>query len=152
MFPRRTVSTHSDPSNVANLIAQIPEEPNAIVQYAQRLFPDWIIGDSPQFSLDLFKFNEQWAYACVKLNVVPQKILIVTETYLDLQNTTHTLIRELCRKLTLKGFVVIDSINFGVCMYCNEVMVSERRFIEGGLRYLGLCQKCFSHNPRLNQA
>ncbi len=148
MFAQRTVYTNSDPPNVASLIAQIPEEPNEILQYTQQVLPDWILGECPQFSLDLFKFNEQWAYACVQLNIVPQKVLIVTETYLDLQNTSHTLVREVCRKLTLKGFVVVDSINFGVCVRCNHVMVSEKRFIEGGLKYLGLCQKCFPHDPR----
>jgi hypothetical protein len=150
-FPKRTVSTHSDPPHVSGLIAGIPNEPEAIVQYANQVFPGWIVSSAPQFSLDLFKFNEQWAYACVKLNVPPQRVLIVTEAYLDLQNTTHTLIRELCRKLTTKGFVVVDSINFGVCRECGEVMVSERRFREGGMRYLGKCQRCFPHDPKVIQ-
>lgn len=144
----RVVSTHSDPPNVTNLIQEIPSSPDDLFNYAQRVVPGWILGSSPQFSLDLFKFNEQWAFACAKMGIAPQRVLIVTEAYLDLQNTTHTLIRELCRKLTTLGFVVMDSINFGTCRNCNEVIVSERRFREGGLQWLGVCQRCHPHMPR----
>lgn len=149
MFRRaRVVTTHADPPNVTELISRIPSDPRDMVSYARSVLPGWILGTAPQFSLDLFKFNEQWAFACAKMNIAPQEVIIVTEAYLDLQNTTHTLVREICRKLTTSGFVVMDSVNFGVCKHCGEVIVSERRFREGRLQWLGLCQRCHPHAPR----
>jgi hypothetical protein len=148
MSRSRVVSTHSDPPNVSQLIAGIPSGTHEIFQYAQDVVPGWIISTSSQFSVDLFKFNEQWAFACVKLNIEPQKVVIVTEAYLDLQNTTHTLIRELCRRMSVKGFVIMDEINFGLCQKCGEVIVSERRFRELGMKWLGFCQSCNPYDPK----
>lgn len=137
--------THADPKNpsdLADLIRLIPTDPDELIPFIQQTLPNWIISISPQFSIDLFKFNEQWAYACVQLGVHPQCVLIVSETYLDVQNTTHKFVRDVCRRLSAKGFIVVDSINFGLCQKCNEVMVSELRFKQANKEYHGMCERC----------
>lgn len=141
-----SVRNHTDPQNpsdLANLIRMIPSDPDELIPFIQTTLPNWLIKTSPQFSIDLFKFNEQWAYACIQLNVRPQCVLIVSETYLDVQNTTHTFVREVCRRLTTKGFIVVDSINFGTCEECHEVMVSKLRFKQAKKQYHGVCERCY---------
>jgi len=142
-------SKHADPSSsilTRDIISRIPSDVTEIVNYANTVLPGWIVGESPQFSVDLFKFNEQWAFACAKMDIEPQKVLLVTEAYLDLQNTTHKIVREMCRKFITKGFVIMDTINFDMCKQCSEIIVSERRLKENGMRWLGLCQSCHPHN------
>lgn len=134
-----------DPENKSDIISNIRSlSGKDLISYANQIFPEWILADSPQFSSDLFKFNEQWAYACANLNVIPKHIVIVIETYLDLQSTTHTVIREFCKRMTEDGFVVIDSVNFDICRYCREVIVSEKRVTEHNKRWTGACRRCFS--------
>lgn len=143
--PSRQVDTHADPENVQELIHGIPDTPAELLSYAQRVLPNWIIKKSPQFSIDLFKFNEQWAFACVQLNITPQTVLLVKEAYLDLQGTTHTLVREVCRKLSTRGFVVMDMINFDSCQRCSEVIVSKEKVMSHGKEWTGYCQRCVRH-------
>jgi hypothetical protein len=138
-------SKHADPSSsilTRDIISRMPNDVTEILKYADIILPGWIVKESPQFSIDLFKFNEQWAFACAKMNIIPQKVLLVTEAYLDLQNTTHKIVREMCRRLTISGFVVMDTVNFDICKQCSEVIVSEMRVTQSGMAWCGLCQEC----------
>jgi hypothetical protein len=144
----RRISLHADPSNKTELMKSMPNNANELIAFAGTNFPGWIINIGPQFSIDLFKFNEHWAYTCVQIGTIPQKVILVTEAYLDLQTTTHTLIAELCKRLTTNGFVVVDSINFALCGMCKEVIVSEKRIQDSKLRWSGMCQGCYKYDPR----
>lgn len=140
----RKVFTHCDPPNVEELIKNIPEDTDLLVDYANKVIPGWILTHSPEFSVDLYKFNEEWAFGCTRFNKEPREILIVQEAYIDLQYTTHTLIRELCRKLLVNGYIVIDSINFTKCKNCSRVIVSATRYNEKNILWTGFCQNCIN--------
>ena len=139
----RSISLFSDPPNRQEILERLQTlQGETLISYVKEIFPNWILTTSPQFSIDLYKFNEQWAFACANLNIEPHYVVIVHETYLDLQSTTHTLIGEVCKRMTETGFVVIDSINFDVCRYCKEVIVSEKRVVEHHRMWKGACQRC----------
>ena len=132
------MSNHSDPHNASEIIAECTD--NNLIEYISRIFPDWIVKYSPQFSEDLFKFNEQWAYACAQIRVRPQKILLVKDTYLGSNN--HKVIREFCKRLISNGYVVMDVINFDTCESCQEVIVSKQKVEEHKKVFSGKCQRC----------
>lgn len=148
MSKRTEKVPHSDPNNKNELLSSIPNDADELIEFIHKVFPGWILGISPQFSIDLFRFNEQWVYGCVQMGTSPQKVLLVRETYLDFQKTTHTLISEFCKRLTTKGFVIVDSINFALCGMCKEIIVSEKRIVDSKLKWSGMCQGCYKYDPR----
>lgn len=143
-------ATHTDPADPVELESRKKTfSENPTVYQAVKLFPGWLVKRSPQFSVDLDKYNFEWANACAKeLRVEPREILIVTSTYLEEQKTTHTLVKFVVQTLCRKGYIVIDAANFDVCTVCNQVIVCRERVEMHQCFFNGKCQGCCPRDPR----
>ena len=135
--------------NPANIISNIPNDANTIVSYVNSVCPGWIIKSGSQFSKDLHKFNLQWAKGCITLKCSPQKVLLVSDTFMNYHSTTYKVIKELIQKLTTLGYVVMDTHNFSTCSSCGEIIVARKRLEDKGLVWSGKCQECFPYDPRI---
>lgn len=138
-----------DPPNVKDLIKDFPRgDPREVLRYVNQVLPSWIVDFSSQFSVDLLRFNVEWAEACVKLNITPQKVILVRETFLDTQKTTHKLIKKSIEMLLASGFIVMDMHNFAKCSKCGYIIVSRERIEKFKYTFSGKCQSCFPHDPK----
>jgi hypothetical protein len=141
----------SDPPNLKDLIDSFPKgDPREVLRYTNHVLPGWIIDYADQFSIDLLRFNVDWADACVKLNIPPQKVILVKDTFLTKQRTTHKLIRKSVSSLLCHGFIVMDMTNFDKCKQCGFVICSKTRLEQNGFSFSGKCQSCFKYDPTKN--
>jgi len=139
----------SDPSNVKSLIAAFPVgNPSNILAYVNNVLPAWVLEYADGFSLELARFNIEWAQSCVALGVEPKKVLLVTDVFLKTQRTTHQLVKKAIESLLVSGYIVMDVHNFGTCKECGDIIVCEERLKEKNYSFSGKCQKCFKYDPR----
>ncbi len=141
---------HADPEDPVEVERlKVSFESDSTLYHAVKLFPEWVVKKSPQFAVDLEKYNFEWANACAKeLKVEPRQILIVSNTYLEEQKTTHTLLRFVVQTLTKQGYIIIDARNFDTCSVCNNVIICQERLEAHKCFFNGKCQSCCPRDPR----
>lgn len=136
---------------IDEVLKEWPNSASLMLGYVRDLFPGWITTVAKQYSIDLSKFNTQWAAVCVQLGCRPMKVLIVADTFLKergVKGHKYTLMDEAIKRLTENGYVIMGKDIFGVCTQCNEVIVSQDRMKENKLSFSGKCQRCFPYDPR----
>ena len=93
----------SDPANLQELIDNFPHDTQELFTYVKHNLKGWIVDTSKQFSIDIGKYNYQWAEACGKLLFCdPQRVLLVVDTYIGEDN--HTFVRECISRLSQRSF------------------------------------------------
>ncbi len=140
------LSDWTDPPNVDDIIAQQLKPLKCISKY----FPNWIVKTSPQFSVDLSKYNVQWAAGCIELNTDPAEIIIVKNTFMEERkkaNNKYKLMSWVIVELTRKGYLVLISDIFDTCEQCNLVIVSKERMAQHSYSFSGKCQSCHKYDP-----
>lgn len=145
------MSNFEDPANVQELLDSMPSNSTRLMVYVNKVLPGWILKESPQFSTELGKFNLQWAHACVERKTEPTKVLITAGTFMkerDENPESYKLIREVIRRLTSAGYVVMEDKQFDCCSECQEVIVNRATMESRNYKFSGKCQKCFPYDPR----
>lgn len=89
-------------------------------------FPNWIIDSYESYSTDYEILQNNWLQTCIKLNYIPQKIIMVDKLNLnkELQNQ-YILISTFSEVLTRMGFIVRSKYDIISCVVCNKVLLSE---------------------------
>ena len=147
-------SVHQDPPSaiLEEILVNFPVNPRDLYRYVQQHLPGWVIYMSKQFSVDLGKFNLEWAIACNEMNVEPQKILIVCDTYMKERSESsggqYKLVQTAIEKLSTAGYVVMGNDQFEKCLKCGELIVSRAIMEKKNLKFSGKCQGCYKYNPR----
>lgn len=126
--------------------------PARLLEVVKKEFPGWIVYEAVQGSVDLVKMNMEWAMMCRNYGCEPQKILIVTDTYLRERGrgvpSTHKLIHAACDYLSKVGYLVRDAELLDICAVCKELIVARKWVEKGGLVFSGKCQGCYPFDPR----
>jgi hypothetical protein len=93
-------------------------------------FPNWIIDSYESYSTDYEILQNNWLQTCIKLNYIPQKIIMVdklnqpSQKQDELQNQ-YILISTFSEVLTKMGFIVRSKYDIISCVVCNKVLLSE---------------------------
>jgi hypothetical protein len=139
---------YSDPPNVDEIILNFPTDVEDILSFIDNKIPGWIVYKCPQYSVELHRFNLEWAETCLHLKVRPKQVVLVKDCFLATQKSTHKLIKKIIQSLLESGYSVMDVYNFNSCQECGNVIVSALRMIEKEMVFSGKCQGCFRYDPR----
>lgn len=115
---------------------------DTVLNYLEEKYPGILIAKSPQYSVDIMKFNHGWAMCCVTMKCEPKCVILLRDTYIPLHRTTHKLLAHIIKTLIILGYSVVDCNNFDVCSTCNEIIVNRQRVEGGGFVFSGKCQSC----------
>lgn len=127
-----------------------------LLELVKKEFPGWIVHEAVQGSVDLVKLNQEWAIMCRNYGVMPQKCLLVTDTFLRERGrgcpSTHKLVHSACDHLSRVGYLVRDAELMDTCSECEELIVARKWVERGGLIFTGKCQKCYPFDARGEKA
>lgn len=142
-----------DPSDdrKRQILKDWPHSASMMISYVKDIFPGWIQNTAKQYSIDLAKFNIQWASSCHKLNTRPGRVILVSNTFLkerSVKDHRYTLIDEIIKRLSESGHVIVDTDIFTTCSGCHEIIVSQTRMESNRLSFSGKCQRCFPYDPK----
>lgn len=96
--------------------AKTPEEVEKIIEQS---YPGWLILSLNGYSKDYPHLENNWKTICSKLNVQPQKIVLVRDIIFDKENSQ---LNNICEFITKHGYVVRRYTEFLACSVCEKAI------------------------------
>lgn len=92
---------------------------DTILNFLNVNYPEWIRYNSEKYSQDYNYLQNNWKHICKKLNITPQKILLVEYISFD---PTLKVLNCLNERLTKLGYCVRRDSEFILCKNCNAII------------------------------
>ena len=115
--------------------------------FIDKVLPYWLINSLDGYSDDYPHLTSNWKIICQKVDIVPQKIIIVDYINFD---KDHMLLNILCERMTREGYVVRRKDEFTKCESCNKAIPSieiykifKENNIQAPEEWSSKCKNCF---------
>jgi hypothetical protein len=101
------------------------EDEYEILCFIEKVFENWLVDVIDGYSNDYSQLNENWGKLCTQMGTVKRKIILVANLNF---NDSHKLLRLVCDKVVMKGFLIRRTCEFIKCRKCNKALLSEELF------------------------